>query len=225
MIRLEGVTKVYPARPPVAAVDDVRLSIERGELIVVYGRSGSGKTTLLNLMGWLERPDRGTILVDGDDPWQMSARDRDRLRADRVGFVFQAFHLAPGRTAYENVIGGLRYQGRIPRRRWKERALRVLEQVGLSHRAAAAAVTLSGGEQQRVAVARAIASEPRLLLCDEPTGNLDSATGREIIELLVAIHDQGTAVVIVTHDAELISVAERTFEMVDGHLHPAVGSR
>ncbi len=218
MIRLEGVTKVYPARPPVVAVDDVHVTVGQGELVVVHGRSGSGKTTLLNLMGLLERPDQGTVLVDGDDPWKMSARARDRLRADLVGFVFQAFHLAARRTAYENVLAGLRYQRRIPRRRWRDRALTVLDQVGLSHRVDAIAATLSGGEQQRVAIARAIAPEVELLLCDEPTGNLDSETGTEIIELLAEIHRGGATVVIVTHDAELISVAERTFEMRDGRL-------
>jgi len=218
VIRLEGVTKVYPARPPVVAVDDVHMTIGQGELVVVHGRSGSGKTTLLNLMGLLERPDRGSVLIDGADPWKMGAQARERLRADRIGFVFQAFHLAARRTAYENVLAGLRYQRRIPRRRWRARALTVLDQVGLSHRVDAIAATLSGGERQRVAIARAIASEVELLLCDEPTGNLDSETGTEIIGLLVEIHRAGATVVIVTHDAELISAAERTFEMRDGRL-------
>lgn len=218
MIHLEGVTKVYPARPPVVAVDDVHIQVGKGDLAVVHGRSGSGKTTLLNLMGLLERPDRGAVLIDGVDPWKERARARDRLRADRIGFVFQAFHLAAGRTAYENVLAGLRYQRRIPRRRWRDRVLTVLDQVGLSHRVDATAAGLSGGEQQRVAIARAIASEAELLLCDEPTGNLDSETGTEIIGLLTEIHRGGTTVVIVTHDAGLISAAECSFEMRDGRL-------
>jgi len=217
VVELREMAKTYPGPPPVHALHACELTIERGEYVAVVGPSGSGKSTWLNLVGLLDSPTGGRYLMDGVDTGQLDERDRTALRAARIGFVFQSFHLLAHRTAAENVMLGLLYRG-IPRARRRRAATAILERVGLGHRVEASAGHLSGGERQRVAIARALVSEPSLLLCDEPTGNLDSDSAGRVLALIDEVHRAGQTVVVVTHDEAVARRAQRVVTIKDGRL-------
>jgi putative ABC transport system ATP-binding protein len=223
VVEMRGITKTYAAHPPVLALRECDLRIERGEYVAIMGPSGSGKSTLLNVLGLLDEPSTGEYRLDGEPTAGLSERSRSGLRAYLIGFVFQAFHLVGYRTAVENVEAGLLYQ-RVGRRERQRRAVEVLGQVGLTERMWATPTQMSGGERQRVAIARALVRRPALVLCDEPTGNLDTATGAQVLELIDDLHGEGLTVVVITHDHEVAERAQRVVEIRDGVVHHGIAS-
>jgi macrolide transport system ATP-binding/permease protein len=217
VLELREVGRTFGSEPPVRALREVDLLVYPGDWVAIVGPSGSGKSTLLNILGCLDRPTAGTYLIDGIDVAQLSENERTAMRGRSIGFVFQAFHLLGHRTALENVMLAEMYAGgeRAGRR---ERALAALERVGMAHRRDFLPTRLSGGEQQRVAIARALLGSPRLLLCDEPTGNLDSSSTESLMLLFDALARQGLTLVVVTHDEGVAAHAQRVVRIVDGEV-------
>jgi putative ABC transport system ATP-binding protein len=217
VLDLQGVCKAYPGSPPVTALHPTHLRVETGDFLAVVGPSGSGKSTLLNLLGLLDRPTHGSYRLSGTDVATLTERDRAALRGRRVGFVFQAFHLLPHRTALENVALARLYVTARGEHRQAD-AARALRRVGLGHRLDALPSRLSGGERQRVAIARAVVNTPDILLCDEPTGNLDSATAGAVMDLLAELNQAGVTIAVITHDPAVAQRARRQVTILDGRL-------
>lgn len=217
VVELIGLSRSFPGNPPVHALRDADLLVHRGDYLAIVGPSGSGKSTLLHLLGLLDRPTSGIYALDGIDTASLDERERAGMRAHRIGFVFQSFHLLGSRTTVENVMLAEVYR-KGSRKERRARAVEALDRVGLGHRIDALPTTLSGGERQRVAVARALIGRPSLLLADEPTGNLDTATSEQILELFAELHDDGLTLAVITHDAEVAQVAERRVQIRDGEL-------
>ena len=217
VLDLDGVTKVYGEQPPVTVLREVSFSVRRGELAAIVGPSGSGKSTLLHIMGTLERPSGGVVRIGGVDVARLGDRDLSRLRAREIGFVFQQFFLAEHVTVRENVADGLLYAG-VPAAERYRRADEALDRVGLAGRAGFRPTKLSGGERQRVAIARALVGRPAIVLADEPTGNLDSATGASIMRLIRELNAAGATIIMITHDAGLADRAPRQIRMLDGEV-------
>jgi putative ABC transport system ATP-binding protein len=227
VLDVDDVSKSYPGEPPVEALRGVNLTIGEGELVGIVGPSGSGKTTLLQLMGTLDRPTSGRVRITGLDVATMADDEVAYLRATRIGFIFQQFFLAEHATVLDNVADGLLYAG-IPLRQRRQRALDALELVGLAQRAHARPTQLSGGQRQRVAIARALVGQPAIVLADEPTGNLDQATGQSILGVVDQLHQAGSTIMVITHDHAIAERMSRKVEILDGRIvadtGPAAGT-
>lgn len=221
VVAMHGITKTYDGVRPVTALSDCNLRIDRGEYVSIMGPSGSGKSTLLNILGLLDEPTTGEYLLDGQPTAALAERQRCDARAHDIGFVFQSFHLVSYRSAVENIETGLLYQRVRPRER-RQQAIEVLERVGLADRMWATPPEMSGGERQRVAVARALVRRPALVLCDEPTGNLDSRSGEQVLDLLDELSSEGLTIVVITHDTDVGQRTPRRIEISDGRVHRGI---
>jgi putative ABC transport system ATP-binding protein len=217
VLELDGVTKVYGEDPPIPALRGVSFSVRRGELVAIVGPSGSGKTTLLHLMGTLERPTSGRAFITGHDIARLTDGELAALRATQIGFVFQQFFLAEHSTLLENVADGLLYAG-VPAGERRAQAADALMAVGLGERLKARPTQLSGGQRQRVAIARALIGAPAIVLADEPTGNLDSATGEQIMSLIEQLNDEGATIVVITHEQAIAERCPRRIQILDGRI-------
>lgn len=219
VVRMIDVHKVYDERRlKVHALRGVNLTVGQGESLAIMGPSGSGKSTLLNLMGLLDRPSSGKLLFRGTDVSKLSDDELSRIRGMEIGFIFQSYNLLPRLTALDNVMLAMTFVDKVPPGERRERAVKLLEAVGLGHRVHHKAVELSGGEQQRVSIARALANDPSLLLADEPTGNLDSATGKQVLEIFRQLNEEGRTLVIVTHNPEVTEYVGRVLRIRDGQI-------
>ena len=223
-LELRNVSKLYPGTPPVTALDGVSVEIARGEMVAVVGPSGSGKSTMLHIMGTLDAPTSGAVLIEGLDTSGLDDDALAAIRGRRVGFVFQRFFLLAGTSALDNVANGLLYTG-APRPQRRDAAAAALERVGLGARVHHRPHELSGGEMQRVALARALVHEPAFILADEPTGNLDSAGSKAIIELLGSLHGEGRTIIVITHNEEISAAIPRRLRMLDGRLSDDTAER
>jgi putative ABC transport system ATP-binding protein len=216
-LELRNVIKAYPGTPPVRALDGVSMVVQPGEMAAVVGPSGSGKSTMLHIMGTLDRPSEGTVLIDGVDTAQLDDKQLSALRGRKIGFVFQRFFLLAGTTAVENVANGLLYSGIDPNIR-REMAIDALHRVGLEHRLTHVPAMMSGGERQRVAIARALVHSPAFILADEPTGNLDSKSSASVMELLKGLHGEGRTLLVITHDEHIANSLPRQIRVLDGQI-------
>jgi putative ABC transport system ATP-binding protein len=223
VVSVEGLAKVFPGPPAVTALQPCTFRIEAGSFLSITGPSGSGKTTLLSLLGLLDTPTAGTYVLNGADVAALSDRERAAVRAHHLGFVFQAFHLIGHRTVLENVELGLLYQG-VGIRARRAAAIAVVDRVGLAERRDALCAHLSGGEKQRVAIARAIVRDPALVLCDEPTGNLDTANSEAVLRILEGLNAEGTTIVVITHDPDVARRTSRTLRIHDGFVTDDAGA-
>ncbi|MFP8953406.1 ABC transporter ATP-binding protein [Natrialbaceae archaeon A-arb3/5] len=221
-VSLKDVRKTYRLAEPVHALDGVSLEVARGSYTAIMGPSGSGKSTLMNLVGCLDTPTEGTVVVDGSDVSSLNDRERTRLRGTQVGFVFQTFNLMPRLNALENVALPQLFQGASPKER-RERARTLLERVGLGDRTDHMPNELSGGQRQRVALARALVNDPAIVLADEPSGNLDTETEADVLDLFAEFHDAGTTLVVVTHERHVAERAERIVHLLDGKVERVEG--
>ena len=218
ILELKGIYKNYQqGKMSVPVLKDVNFSMEEGEYVAIMGPSGSGKTTLMNIIGCLDKPTEGSFSLDGQDILNCSENDMSDLRLNKIGFVFQSFHLLPRQSALANVELPLNY-AKVPKKERRERALKALERVGLADRVDFLPNQLSGGQMQRVAIARAIVNNPKLLLADEPTGALDSKSGAQIMELFQSLHEEGVTIIMITHDSEIASHAQRVIHIRDGQI-------
>ena len=218
MIQVENIVKSFSTEEVVTiALNGVSMEVKEGEFVAIMGPSGCGKSTLLNILGLLDNPNEGTYLLDGVEVARMKETDRTKLRRGRIGFVFQSFNLIDELTVEENIDLQLKYLN-LPKAERKQRVLEILRQVNMSHRAKHYPQQLSGGQQQRVAIARAVVGKPRIILADEPTGNLDSKHGKEIMELLTQLNAEGTTIVMVTHSQRDAAYAHRIINLLDGEV-------
>ena len=218
ILELKGIYKNYQqGKMSVPVLKDVNFSMEEGEYVAIMGPSGSGKTTLMNIIGCLDKPTEGSFSLDGQDILTCSENDMSDLRLNKIGFVFQSFHLMPRETAVENVSLPLSYAG-VKKKERRERAIKALERVGLGDRVDFRPTQLSGGQKQRVAIARAMVNNPKILLADEPTGALDSKSGEQIMELFQKLNEEGVTIVMITHDPHIASNAKRMVKIIDGEI-------
>ncbi|MBR3547438.1 MAG: ABC transporter ATP-binding protein [Bacteroidaceae bacterium] len=218
MIQLQNIKKVFRTEEiDTWALREVSLEVKNGEFVAIMGPSGCGKTTLLNIMGLLDTPTEGTYMLNGKEVSQLSERERTNIRRGTIGFVFQSFNLIDDLDVYENVELPLLYMG-VPAKERKKRVTEMLDRMAMSHRRGHFPCQLSGGQQQRVAVARAVVSNPKIILADEPTGNLDSKNSKEVMDLLLQLHEQGTTIVMVTHSQHNASFADRIINLFDGQI-------